>query len=216
MKKKYNKKKQNFQKLQKSGSGRKDSDAASKALEEYKFLFWLDDYTRQYKKPKSNVMSDCYHDDKSLQGAEMTPGNDDLDVPYPDLEVDDDKNLLDDDESPSIAPPLKRSLPAPMSHKASKRSKVSSDIVATAELEVMSSFNKALKCQIEEKNRQKQDDEDDLFGKIIATELRKFKATTKFHVKHEINNIIYKFQLSEVEQAMQQPRNLFAGLVSSM
>ena len=41
---------------------------------------------------------------------------------------------------------------------------------------------------------------DDLFGKVIAAEIRKFPSSIKFRVKHEINTVIFNYQVQQAEQ----------------
>ena len=40
-------------------------------------------------------------------------------------------------------------------------------------------------------NDEKQDDEDDLFGKLVAAELKSLPQRQKYRLKHEINNLIF-------------------------
>ena len=43
----------------------------------------------------------------------------------------------------------------------------------------------------------KEDDMDTIFRKMIASEVRLFSEDVKFEVKHEINNIIYRYKVQE-------------------
>ena len=40
-------------------------------------------------------------------------------------------------------------------------------------------------------NDEKQDDEDHLFGKLVAAELKSLLQRQKYRLKHEINNLIF-------------------------
>ena len=40
-------------------------------------------------------------------------------------------------------------------------------------------------------------DLDDIFGTMVAGELKNFPENIKFQVKHEINNVIYKFRMQD-------------------
>ena len=44
-------------------------------------------------------------------------------------------------------------------------------------------------------------DQDVVFGKMIAGELKSFPEHIKFRVKHDINNVIYKYKISQLEAA---------------
>jgi len=57
LRKKYSRKKLNYQKASRSGVGEKETRSAKKDLDEYSFLFWLDDYSRR-RKTKDNIQSD--------------------------------------------------------------------------------------------------------------------------------------------------------------
>ena len=36
-----------------------------------------------------------------------------------------------------------------------------------------------------------------MFGKMIASELKKFPENLKFHLKHDINQVIYDYNLNQ-------------------
>ena len=38
------------------------------------------------------------------------------------------------------------------------------------------------------------DDADDVFGKMVASEVKSMSAHMKFHLKHDVNNLIFKSQ----------------------
>ena len=44
-------------------------------------------------------------------------------------------------------------------------------------------------------NDEKQDDEDPLFGKLMAAELKSLLQRQKYRLKHEINNLIFNCKL---------------------
>lgn len=43
-------------------------------------------------------------------------------------------------------------------------------------------------------------DEDDLYGQLLATKLKRMSKINKLKAKHEINNLMFKFQLEEEEK----------------
>ena len=46
-------------------------------------------------------------------------------------------------------------------------------------------------------NDEKQDDEDDLLGKLVAAELKSLPQRQKYRLKHEINNLIFNYKLQK-------------------
>ena len=42
---------------------------------------------------------------------------------------------------------------------------------------------------------EKQDDEDDLFGKLVVAELKSLPKMQKYRLKHEINTLIFNYKL---------------------
>lgn len=51
-------------------------------------------------------------------------------------------------------------------------------------------------------------DEDDLFGEMIVKELKKLSRPIKFQFKHEVNNLLYRFQIEQLkaEEMVNQSR----------
>ena len=84
-----------------------------------------------------------------------------------------------------------------------KKSKVTSD-------EILATINKRL----HEKKKEKQDkkeakesvDENDIFGKMVASELRSLPKKMRSKLKHDINNAIFKYQCQLEEE--ESPRSL--------
>ena len=44
-------------------------------------------------------------------------------------------------------------------------------------------------------NNEKRDDEDDLFGKLVAAEFKGLPQRKKYRLKHEINSLIFNYKL---------------------
>ena len=74
-----------------------------------------------------------------------------------------------------------------------KEKSVSLKKVMVAELDVMRDTSKVL-------NNEKQDDEDDLFGKLVAAELKSLPKRQKYRLKHEINNLIFNYKLQNEDE----------------
>ena len=60
--------------------------------------------------------------------------------------------------------------------------------IVGAELDVMRDLSKVLNKKLTKVNDEKQDDEDALFGKLVAAELKSSPQRQKYRLKHEINN----------------------------
>ena len=73
--------------------------------------------------------------------------------------------------------------------------KVNQAEIMGAELDVMRDMSKALNKRLASMNDEKQDDEDDLFGKLVAAELKSLPQRQKYRLKHEINNLIFNYKL---------------------
>lgn len=196
MKKKYSRKKVNYQKASRSGAGEKDIRTAKKDLEEYSFLLWLDDHTR-LRKTKSNL-GDIGESqaEENTQVAEEFYEEETRDSRE---ELEEDEDSDDEMENELKSPTTKRKFVA--SKKLSNKPKVTAHALMGAELDVMKNFSRALKEKSSTTVNKdlKQDDDDDLFGKIIAAEVRKFPEAIKFRVKHEINNVIFNYKVRQTE-----------------
>ena len=82
------------------------------------------------------------------------------------------------------------------------------------EIEVMKEMTKAMQSRAKQPTiavSSKEENLDGLFGKMIASELKQFPESIKFHVKHELNNVIYKSrtpaQQSVIRPASATPLN---------
>ena len=196
LKKKYSRKRVNLRKSSRSGAGTRDIEKAKKELEEYSFLRWLDSFVRP-RKTKSNIP------------AASMEINENLDVAYK-VEIDDYESeesegvgsdaLNDDTESFTT---LEESAPSKkyekeqvmVNRKLPSFAQVNQAEIMGSELDVMGNMLKVWKKRLTSISDGKQDDEDDLFGKLVAAELKKLPERQKFRLKHEINNLIYNYKL---------------------
>ena len=64
------------------------------------------------------------------------------------------------------------------------------------ELELMSGISKVIHSQL---NKDGSINHDDIFGEMVAAELKTFSEQIKFRVKHEINNVIFNFKAQEFQ-----------------
>ena len=73
--------------------------------------------------------------------------------------------------------------------------KVNQAEIMGAELDVIRDMSKVLNKRLVSMNNEKQDDEDDLFGKLVAAELKSLPQRQKYRLKHEINSLIFNYKL---------------------
>ena len=73
--------------------------------------------------------------------------------------------------------------------------KVNQAEIMGAELDVMRDTSKLLNKRLTSMNDERQDDEDDLFGKLVAAELKSLPQRQKYRLKHEINNLVFNYKL---------------------
>ena len=48
-------------------------------------------------------------------------------------------------------------------------------------------------------NTQKDEDENAVFGKIISKEMKQFSKVFRFQFKHDVNDLLYKYQLCQLQ-----------------
>ncbi|XP_057302855.1 uncharacterized protein LOC130637019 [Hydractinia symbiolongicarpus] len=70
LRKRYNKKKNDFKKSKKSGTSTKESEKAEKALELYKYLSWLDNFI-YVREGRSNIYTDYSSDEEGDEDTEL-------------------------------------------------------------------------------------------------------------------------------------------------
>ena len=84
---------------------------------------------------------------------------------------------------------------AAVKQKSASFKKVNQTEIMGADLDVMRDMSKVLNKTLASKNDKMQDDEDDLFGKLVAAGLKSLLQRQKYRLKHEINNLIFNNKL---------------------
>lgn len=193
LKKRFSKKRNHYKKVTRSGSGGREARVAEDELKKYGFMNWLCPFMRM-RETTSNLLVDDenmeferekFVTDENENPNEVSDDNDD---------DDDDDSLIQSDQmsAKSSSPALLRtSTPSASKNKVVKKSKNSK--IPDYELETLNKITKALEPTTE--------DSDDLFGKMIASELKLLPPGKKRRVKHEINNIIFNYQEQEDDQS---------------
>ena len=155
-------------------------------------MFWLDKHTR-YKKSKSNL--DLYDEDNTLSLENVSDAEDEHDnaesIPVSCFNSDIDGNSTIIASPVSDQPKNKRKI---KTNEVPRSQKLSRNAIADAELDVMKSMTKVLNKRLETPI-ENAIDHDDFFGKVIAGELKSFPEHIKFRVKHDINNVIFNYNI---------------------
>ena len=97
LKKKYSRKRLNYQTAMRSGAGTNDVKEAQKELLEYAFLSWLDQYIRP-RKSKSNIDQASSHSSHSSQTASRNNSDDEFDEPGDNRSDVNEEQTVDDQE----------------------------------------------------------------------------------------------------------------------
>ncbi|XP_065072266.1 uncharacterized protein LOC135696710 [Rhopilema esculentum] len=233
LKKRYSKKKMAFKYAWALGEGTPLVEAAEKDLKQYDFLNWLNAHLRLRKPNKKRsamrkkFKTDHLHqkEENDTSANEVTGTGDDS---HDGVNLNEDCDpgiIVINPKQPGVySKPIP--ITATSSHKVMissvpiKKKRVSDDKMPQATtcesepasvltmsntLEEMpitsasSSFSTATSSASIGPNK----DADDIFGMMVASELKAMKKSAKFRLKYEINNLIYKFHEWEQEQEPQ-------------
>ena len=168
LKTRFSKKKNAYKKATRSGAGSKEAERAETELKRYDFLSWITPFLRLKdtvsnfeSQVEENEMEDNFdHESYSRESSS--------EVAYDDYSC----------QSPGIARPK-----SPANHKTKQQTKFSSKKIEQEEYEFMKTIQQALT-----KEDQNMEDAGDLFGKMVATEMKMMPAHLKFRFKHDVNN----------------------------
>ena len=215
LKKRYSKRRQAVLKASKSGSGRSDVATVNDQLKDYEFLAWINPFikTRRSKSnfapleeaSSSNIGEGINDDDNEYveEEEEEEVEQDDRDSLFdnsPDLpKLENETNLPFNTDSTTFSqsklekrksvnhttPPSR-----PKAKKASTKENKKDELLSTMSL---------LMKQRIDKNASK-NEEEDVFGGMISNELKKLPELLKVQAKHEINGVIFKYQMQNQQQ----------------
>ena len=212
LRKRYNKKKNDAKKAKKSGSSTRESEKADKALEAYKFLFWLDKFI-YIREGRSNVPRD----------NSFSNDDEDENDGYASNEYFSDENQSDDEEKDHFENSRATSVISPTNSRASsitsptlpskkntssKRKAETSNQVANKkkgkgskneyldemELNVIRDLGKTIK------DDPKELDGIDMYVRSLAADLSKLSERDYFMVKHKIQGVLSKYQMARFGQ----------------
>ena len=198
IKKKYSKKRIQLKKAKQSGAGRDDIDMFHKHLDEYSFLAWLDPYMKMRDTTTNIIPQKIPYDDEE-EGYEEEYDSDGDRSKHGQSE-DAPEEEAPEEEAPVILRKRKyqgnqeRKNEIITTSKVTGQLKWKKDSPSSVEAELLQDINKSMteRSLIAEKRMGK--DEDDIFGEMVAAELKCIQKKVKHRLKHEINNLIFKYQ----------------------
>ena len=177
IKRRYLAKRVELKKVDKSGTSSLVVGKARKDLNAYSFLFWTDEYLKP-RRTKSNVkdlnLEMSADEEENSEAAKNTPSFQEFD-----------DQPFDEEQIPDATQKRKSALQS----EKPKRTKNST----LQYLLILNRINKELK---EESETRETRDEESLYGQTVAASIRKLGDMEKCMIKHEINNILFKYQMS--------------------
>ena len=193
LRKKYQRKKNNLKTVNKSGNSADVVVQAEKALNSYKFLSWLDEFI-QVRQGRSNLpRSQIYADSPGSAVNEIETWERDED-----LESENNENIEKDGENENES---KKS--RPINNKKRKLSDTArGSLLEEMEYSVCSDIKSLIKVKKESSKQEVVEDSEDLFCKTIASELKALPPYEKIMAKHEIRNVISKFEMMAMSKKM--------------
>ena len=208
MKKRYQKKKNNLKKADRSGTSTAIVGKARKDFEPYLFFTWFDAYTRQ-RSSKSNIM--CDNDsDSMVESYDKIDADDDGDG----SSIDDmsDTESVSSDQIEIISKPAcfikPKEVGKRVNHNKEKRSCIKKSKTNDCELEMMKDITESIKRRRQTMDCENAKDPEDLFCGSLAAELRQLSERDRCMAKHEISNIIFKYQLAKFSPSSTDNRSL--------
>ena len=126
--------------------------------------------------------------------------------------ISDDDNESDrDTRSPPIANQVQNTGKSDAAKQTEARTRPAKKMKQTelqeSELEMIKTMSKVMQQKLERpriSNAENSLSTDDLFGKLVASEIKQFPDNLKIMAKQEINNVIHKFQMQACNQTFQK------------
>ena len=189
MKKKHSKKRLNYKISSRSGSGFRDVENDRAELAKYTFMGWLDEFIRP-RKTKSNIAFIETNKSPVLLTSREEESN-----------IEDNSNNQDDDsycDSLFDQQTVENSTIETARKKAKKSASLKDKkegISDSVQIDAMKTMIQFMKTRMEKPKES--ETEDDMFGKMTASELKKFPENLKYRLKHDINQVIYNYKLNQ-------------------
>ena len=207
-KKRYLKKRNALKKVNRSGTSSVAVDKAKKDLEHYQFFSWIDDFLKP-RNTKSNVQEGDRESVAShvstLDDPEAVMSESEEEINDTERVVRSEDELRDERQSyeKEIEPPLKKRKQSKEQKGKSKACKLS--LVEEKQLRLMEEMEKDILKDRRSQESNMAKDAVDTFCDSLASELRHFSEQERCLVKHEINNIIFKFQMAKFHSQSSTP-----------
>ena len=199
IKKHFCKKRGLLSKLSRSGKVLHDVADAQKDFDQYAFLGWLAPYVHQKQSHSS------FKENEEVDNEEFSVDNgydleEDEDDDEEDLAAFDDSTKSDERECKTERfPNIKKRVCSKRTKKQEKETEQrkkhikQTDLLGT-EMKMMKNMSKILESKLERQSQfHDPSNQDDIFGKMVASELKNFPDHLKFQVKHEINTVLFKY-----------------------
>ena len=184
MKKRYLRRRNSVNKLDKSGPSTEAVNKAKREVDAYSFLFWLVSYLKP-RKTKSNIPEE---DEEESHGESL-----DRYDPERSIDLDQENEFFQNDKKNCTT----------QSQKEKKTPKQELLSVDQKQIVILKKMEKELNDDNENHNK----DSEYLFSQAIAADIRAFSEAERCMIKHEINNIIFKYQINKFRN------NLFSNTV---
>ena len=187
------KKKNAVKKADRSGTSTAAVNKAKSDIEPYLFFSWFDEFTRP-RISKSNVQ-------EIVSEGESINEEEDMINALTRSDVDTEDEMYKEDNTLSKPPPVKKM-------KRKKR-------MVKEQEDDMDEIMKGVAMDIRERRSvAKTEDAEDLFGKSIAMELRRFSERERYIIKHEFNEILFRYTMKKFQTSTQHTQQSFHNFMS--
>lgn len=209
LKKRYLKKKSNVRNSKRSGTSAEAVEKAEKEFRPYQFLTWLDPFI-QLRESRSTVTKSVSVESQLSDNEKDEVYLDDFDPCVDSERIDE---AMDEEGNPdSQVTPAEKTIKEVQNKKRKgtqssnlegrKKIKEQNKGTKDAYMDDMElSLFKSIKKDICESNQEikKVDDGEDLFCKALAEDIKQLPSREKFMAKHEIRNVLFKYQMAALQ-----------------
>ena len=212
LKKRYSKKRNDLKRAKRSGAGLADVQKFEKAFEVYSFLGWLNNFLQLKDDTMTNLTTENIDYENEASEEEDEDDNEAKKnyafVPESDGE---ETSRVKTNKRPSFSKSDK-----PQFKKKRNESKFFQEENETTE--ILQTINKRLQEKSEQPQKR---DEDDVFGEMVSSEIKKLPKLLKVSFKHEVSNLIFKYQMISLQDSgtdlfKQQSRSYSSPATSPM
>ena len=205
LKKRYLKKKSNVRNSKRSGTSAEAVEKAEKEFRPYQFLTWLDPFI-QLRESRSTVtksvesqlsdneIDEAYLDDPCIDSARIDEAMDEEE--NPDSQVTPAEKTIKEVQNKKRKCTQSSNLEG--REKAKEQNKGTKDVyMDDMELSLFKSIKKDI-CESNQESKKVEDGED-LFCKALAEDIKQLPIREKVMAKHEIRNVLFKYQMAALQ-----------------